>query len=297
MGIFEHFPYLNFHDINLDWLLKQTKKNAADNAEIMSIFHWFEDQGLVGTVTDITENADDTVKIDYVTLPDGTPDDFTVYNKTGADNAISGAQSAAESYAENYADNLMKGLADLTEETSILDTDLFLINRSGAAEAVNGETLGKKITTIKLDNVDLDTLYGQAYTGFYFVNENCPNSIADYTGLLVIGYGGASYQISWSRYDAFFRGRGGGSWSTWKKITINRTVETFTVDCDTAGDAGTYVGTYTITGHPNAVAIIPLYARKGGTSYIYQVAVESGTIRLQGVQSATGITVGVYIIE
>ena len=159
MGIFEHFPYLNFHDINLDWLLKQTKKNASDNAFLMNIFHWFEDQGLVGTVTDITENIDNTVKIDYVTLPDGTPDDFTVYNKTGADNAISGAQSAAESYADTAAANALKSLGDLTQETTLQNTDLLLINRSGAAKSIDGSLIARQsdMTTAQNDITSLQT--------------------------------------------------------------------------------------------------------------------------------------------
>lgn len=29
MGLFEHFPYVNFHELNQDWLIKQVKKNTA----------------------------------------------------------------------------------------------------------------------------------------------------------------------------------------------------------------------------------------------------------------------------
>lgn len=30
MGIFEHFPYTNFHNLNLDWLIKTVKSNSED---------------------------------------------------------------------------------------------------------------------------------------------------------------------------------------------------------------------------------------------------------------------------
>ena len=29
MGLFEHFPYVNFHELNQDWLIQQVKKNTA----------------------------------------------------------------------------------------------------------------------------------------------------------------------------------------------------------------------------------------------------------------------------
>lgn len=30
MALFENFPYTNFHEMNLDWLIKQTKNNSDD---------------------------------------------------------------------------------------------------------------------------------------------------------------------------------------------------------------------------------------------------------------------------
>lgn len=30
MGIFEHFPYVNMHNINMDWIINKIKGNAAD---------------------------------------------------------------------------------------------------------------------------------------------------------------------------------------------------------------------------------------------------------------------------
>lgn len=148
MGVFEKLPYLNYHDINLDWLVKQTKKNAADNTKLMKIFKDVEDQGIIGVVTDVTENPDNTVKIDYYDNDSDTFDDFTVYDKTGADNAIADA---------------FKGLGDLPAETNLQDTDLLLINRSGAAEAIAGDVVAKQsdmdtvegdITSLQTDKVD-----------------------------------------------------------------------------------------------------------------------------------------------
>ena len=38
MGLFEHFPYTNFHELNLDWILSQTKKLAEDSSELLASF-------------------------------------------------------------------------------------------------------------------------------------------------------------------------------------------------------------------------------------------------------------------
>lgn len=159
MGVFEKLPYLNYHDINLDWLVRQTKKNASDNTYLMKIFKWFQDQGLVGTVTDVTENPDDTVKIDYADFENNTTDNFTVYNKNGVDGLVSGALSDAETYADTGIANAFKGLGDLPAETDLQNTDLLLINRSGVAKAIAGDVVAKQsdMTTVQGNITNLQT--------------------------------------------------------------------------------------------------------------------------------------------
>ena len=34
MGLFHNFPYTNFHELNLDWLVEQTKKNTDAIAQL-----------------------------------------------------------------------------------------------------------------------------------------------------------------------------------------------------------------------------------------------------------------------
>lgn len=34
MGLFEHFPYTNYHELNLDWLVEQVKKNSDILAKV-----------------------------------------------------------------------------------------------------------------------------------------------------------------------------------------------------------------------------------------------------------------------
>lgn len=37
MGVFEHFPYTNFHDLNLDWVVQELEKLSADVRDFISI--------------------------------------------------------------------------------------------------------------------------------------------------------------------------------------------------------------------------------------------------------------------
>lgn len=153
MGVFERLPYLNYHDINLDWLVKQTKTNAKTNEALLKIFHWFQDNGLVGAVTEITDNGDDTLDINYVNFPDETTGNFAIYNKDGVDNIASSTLSDAE----NYTDDAFKGLSSLPLETDLQDTDYLLINRSGVAEAITGDVVAKQsdMDTVEQDVEDL----------------------------------------------------------------------------------------------------------------------------------------------
>ena len=37
MGVFEQFPYTNFHDLNLDWIVQELEKLATDVQNFISI--------------------------------------------------------------------------------------------------------------------------------------------------------------------------------------------------------------------------------------------------------------------
>lgn len=67
MGLFEHFPYTNFHELNIDWLLRELKKAGAQIEDLEKFIHdldipedvkqimdeWLED----GTIEDLIEEA------------------------------------------------------------------------------------------------------------------------------------------------------------------------------------------------------------------------------------------------
>ena len=44
MGLFDHFPYTNFHELNLDWLLKKYKELDAHTDQIQSWIDTHEEQ-------------------------------------------------------------------------------------------------------------------------------------------------------------------------------------------------------------------------------------------------------------
>ena len=48
---FEKFPYSNFHDLNLDWIIEQVKQWAVEWAEVKAAYEQFD-----GDLTDITEH-------------------------------------------------------------------------------------------------------------------------------------------------------------------------------------------------------------------------------------------------
>lgn len=59
MGIFEHFPYTNFHELNLDWLLNAVKKldkkvEALTVAADPILIHVTAGSTTAGTAKDIT---------------------------------------------------------------------------------------------------------------------------------------------------------------------------------------------------------------------------------------------------
>ena len=61
MGVFEFLPYVNFHELNLDWLLKQTKENKENiehlNNNIYDIMtEWLNDGTISTLVTDVLSN-------------------------------------------------------------------------------------------------------------------------------------------------------------------------------------------------------------------------------------------------
>ena len=58
MGVFEQFPYTNFHDINLDWVLREVEKVRADMDALETNMADFAEE-LRGDFTSFTDNIDE----------------------------------------------------------------------------------------------------------------------------------------------------------------------------------------------------------------------------------------------
>ena len=114
MGVFNKTPYTNFHELNLNWIIKKIKEVAADNTFLKQFFKTIEDEHILGVVTQVTENADNTVKTDYLNEDTQQMDDYTVYNKTGIDGAISGAVSPIATRVTNAEGRLDTAEGDIT---------------------------------------------------------------------------------------------------------------------------------------------------------------------------------------
>ena len=115
MGVFNKTPYTNFHELNLNWIIKKIKEVAADNAYFKQFFKTIEDEHILGVVTKVTENNNNTVKTDYLNESTQQMDSYTVYNKTGTDGAISGAVTPIATRVTNAEGRL-------DDITSILNT-------------------------------------------------------------------------------------------------------------------------------------------------------------------------------
>ena len=63
MGIFEHFPYTNFHDLNQDWILTRVKEvlSEAESLEQWKGTHEQEYQILAEKVEGLIHNLVDAI--------------------------------------------------------------------------------------------------------------------------------------------------------------------------------------------------------------------------------------------
>lgn len=121
MGVFNKTPYTNFHELNLNWIIKKIKEVAADNTFLKQFFKYVEDEHILGVVTDVTENNDNTVNIDYWNEDTQLMDDCTVYNKIGTDGAISGAVSPIATRVTDAEGRLDNAEDDITSLQTLVN--------------------------------------------------------------------------------------------------------------------------------------------------------------------------------
>lgn len=103
MGLFEHFPYTNFHELNIDWVLRKIKRipEAAPGADGWNVIRFpggFE----IATIS---------TRLDFGSYLD--PDDFENYSQafvtdgviTGQSTSPSGMQKSGPIWIDSPFDN------------------------------------------------------------------------------------------------------------------------------------------------------------------------------------------------
>ena len=112
MGLFEHFPYVNFHEKNIDWILRDIKKRDDDIANLQSRMTAAE--GNITNLFTITTNLDGRVTI--------------------CETDISGLKTRVDA-AEDNITNLFTITTSLDGRVTICETDISgLKTRVDAAE-------------------------------------------------------------------------------------------------------------------------------------------------------------------
>ena len=283
MGVFEKLPYLNYHDINLDWLVKQTKKNASDNTYLMKIFKWFQDNGLVGVVTDITENPDDTVKIEYTETQDQTTDDFTVYDKTGVDGLVSGLANDI-SGLDNRLDTAEGNITDLQGDVSGLDGRL-----DTAEEDITELQPFWNANAMSVPDLDAITNDPDCMIKLIRCNTATLNTPSSANGGCIHIGTTASYATQFfvevgSLYT-YYRIRDNGTWSPW--YTPNARPRTnFTISATqnlTLTFSGTFYGEIHLYGaNDNNCGMIIVRTSSGGTVYYNKIGASNLTVSKSG---------------
>lgn len=144
MGLFEHWPYVNFHEMNLDWIIKEIPKVFAAKDEAQA------------SAEASAESAEASqLSADASQLSADASQQSADASQQSADSSQESAENAAESEAsaKNYADHIGDPVAGLvtdwlddhvTPTTPSVDDTLTI---SGAA--ADSKKVGDKITDLK----------------------------------------------------------------------------------------------------------------------------------------------------
>lgn len=238
--LFEHFPYTNFHDLNLDWLLRMTKELQEAVAALQAAVTALEaakvpDDGAAGTV--LTKSSDADYDMEWAE-PTGGSD---IPDPTAADELLVATGDTETPYEwKTYAEAL-------TEFVNSLAT--------AAAEAVK-YTLPQASSTalggIKADDkADTDT---QAVT------------IDPETGKLYTAPGASSYELPQAAADTL-----GGVKAAERSATDTQAVN---IDPDTGllytapGGAGVEITATTGTQYTSSITVSPNYTVRTSASTI-----------------------------
>lgn len=290
--IFENFPYTNFHELNLDWLLQTCKQLAEEMATLRG--DWSEMKAYIENYFKNLD-IDDEIKAAILYKVEEMASDGTL------DNIITGV--VARELPEYTAPVFVSGTAGMTDSKKIYvnttNGHIYAYNGSafydtGLSYAFDGTTVINN-SKVLADNTDLDDL-AQLNTVYYLSSErsyvNKPNNMV--AGIvLVYSAGSTTTQLAISTTGTVVQRYkiSDTAWSAWAPMVYGygRALKNGE-DLDNIRDPGVYVK----VGSSSAVVDhIPEQSNQGYLAHIY--VFKSGTTIIQTYISASAIDYAHFI--
>lgn len=129
MGLFEHWPYVNFHDLNLDWIIKEFPKLYAARDEAQSSAEASAESAAASQLSaDASQDSAESSQ---------------QYSNDSQEYANDSANSALES--QEHAESTASTASQLRNEMSLLDTRMDNILVSGTPTQGNAELIDIRV--------------------------------------------------------------------------------------------------------------------------------------------------------
>lgn len=245
MALFEQFPYTNFHEMNLDWIVK----SMADLVE-----EWENFGTNVTATAQSGATADVTITGDFQT---GLNFDFTLPQGATGPQGPEGPTGPAGQDGQDGNTNVYTGVGHVSGTTLIIDTDtrdyvgdnytMIFVRLADALPTIMG------LYTVAVDAGDSHSLS---------LSESTPASVKTsfIAGeVIMIGWNGGTYYTLVSSETASLPNSGvtAGTYGTeTSSATTQYSVPTFTVDNKgIITSAGTVVTTYACKGTYSTIAV------------------------------------------
>lgn len=197
MPVFENFPYTNFHDLNLDWILSTVKKNDEKTTDLES--EYTELKNLVDSM--IIEGSVINVKY-YGAKGDGVTNDLEAIKKAKADAVIKGLPLYFPAGHYLIGKDPNTGYLD---SGLVIDTPLTMVGEGFESRIIGAQDLPTPIQTIVVaetrnviikdlcidggvNRLSPDWSYGYKVHGIRL--QNCTDVLIDHVKILnCLGYG------------------------------------------------------------------------------------------------------------
>lgn len=179
MGLFEHWPYVNFHDMNLDWIIKKIKnvETAEANSQASA-----EASAESAAASQLSADA---------ALASQEAAHQSELNAAQSEENAADAEASAKNYADHIADPVSGLVTDwlennITPTTPAIDASLTVSGAAADAKAT-GDAIKKlaDATAVHIENVT--DIFNDYEPGYNLINPS--GSIIEYTS-------GSSWKVS-----------------------------------------------------------------------------------------------------